>query len=344
MISLNPAAERVRKLLYRPYGDLETCAVEDWIVEPESQSYVQPAVFLPGQLDRIRGTMFASADDIVMGFKGGFAVAEGATYGFRVRHVDLVDGVLYGRRSVRHLSHRSKYQLAYQAPSECVNGVLYESWLGNRWFASWLAEDCLTYRLAEAHGQPVTSRPPGGGHMPDYEARLGIKPLRMARAHFNELVFFRESNNSGRSLRAADLRRRLLGERVPTPHAGVFLLRGTTGNRRLLRNEAALAEELAHTRGFRILDPSNSSVEQIIEDCAGAEVVVGVEGSHLVHGIMLMPPRAALLVLQPPERVVGQLKMFTDRQNLRYALVIGSGGAAEFEIDLNEINQTLDLL
>jgi hypothetical protein len=59
---------------------------------------------------------------------------------------------------------------------------------------------------------------------------------------------------------------------------------------------------------------------------------------------MIMPPRAALLVLQPPERVVGFLKILTDHQNQRYAFVIGSGGSAEFEVDAVEVQKTLDLL
>jgi hypothetical protein len=35
----------------------------------------------------------------------------------------------------------------------------------------------------------------------------------------------------------------------------VFLLRGGDGDLRLLRNEIAVAEHLAKTRGFRIIDP-----------------------------------------------------------------------------------------
>jgi capsular polysaccharide biosynthesis protein len=181
--------------------------------------------------------------------------------------------------------------------------------------------------------------------MSEYESILGMNPDRTARVHFKELIFFRDSsNNAGRSARAAEFRQRVLAGRTPKSHPGVFILRGMAGDRRLLRNEVALAEELARTRGFRILDPLQASVAQIVEDCGGADVVAGVEGSHLVHGAMIMPPRAALLVLQPPERVVGFLKILTDRQNQRYAFVIGSGGSAEFEVDAIEVQKTLDLL
>jgi hypothetical protein len=225
-----------------------------------------------------------------------------------------------------------------------TSGAIYESWVGNRWFGTWLLDDCLAYRLAERFGQPVTTARAACGHAFEYELRLGMAPRRLERARFDELIVFRDFfNTADRKARADDFRRRLVGSAPPAVHPGVFLLRGQRGTRRVLANERALAEQLARTRGLRLLDPESSSVAEIVAACAGARVVAGVEGSQLVHGLMLMPPAATLLVLQPPDRVASVLKSATDRQGQRFAFVVGIGDQSAFRVDPGEVLRTLDL-
>ena len=300
-------------------------------------------MFLPEQLERIRGTEFGSRATIVRDFVGDFETLQGSTLGFRVKDVDLVDGALYTARARKHLRQRDRRVPAYRVPTELAHGALYETWVGNRWFGNWLQDDCLTYRLAERFGSPVTTTLSAGGHVPDYEALLGMRPRRVAEVHFEELTLFRDfAHNSSKTSRADDLRARLVAQVPVVAHPGVFLLRGASGQRRYLANERTLAEKLAMERGFRIVDPSTASVEDIVRACAGARVVAGVEGGHLAHGLMLMPPDAILLVIQPPDRVVSVLKMATDRQGQTYALVVAAGDQGAFRVDLEEVDRTLD--
>jgi capsular polysaccharide biosynthesis protein len=310
------------------------------------QRFIRPAKFLPGQLDRIRGAEFGTVAEVVRGFQGGFDSLEGETLGLRLKDTSLVDGVLYAPGATRHLRRRNRRLPAYASPREIISGALYESWVGNRWFGNWLSDDCLTYRLAEQFGSPVTTTMTTQGHVPDYEALLGIDPHRVEQVHFDELILFRDlSHNDNRQARASELRERLIASVAPIEHhAGVFLLRGDSGMRRVLVNERSIAEKFAIERGFRVLDPSVASVEDIISACAGASVVAGIEGSQLVHGLMLMPPDAALLVIQPPARAVSALKFITDRQGQTYAFVVATGGDDEFSVSWDELAGTLDLI
>lgn len=343
--SARPLAGQVRALLRR-YRDVEHDAVERWTVSPASLRHVRPARFLPGQLDRIQGTEFSSPDTVVQVFRGGFDFEDDATLGLRLRDVDLVEGILYSAGGERHLRPRQRRRLGYRVPETVVSGALYETWIGNKWFGSWLMEDCVSYELARQQGRPLTTRPqPQRGHAVDYEARLGMAPGRVQDVHFDELILFAdEANNEGKRQRAEQMRQRLVAGSPGTPHPGVFLLRGDAGDRRLLLNEREIAEALAHRRGFTVMDPLQHSVAEIIDACAGARVVAGVEGSQLVHGLITMPPDATLLVIQPPHRVVSTLKLATDRQGQTYAFVIGSGGKEEFSVSLDEVERTLDLL
>ncbi len=321
-------------------------ARDQWDAAPGGVTHVPPAIHLPGQLDRIRGTEFASLTDVLAVFRGGFDVEHPPTRAYRIMDVDLVDGVLFGSGAQRHLRPRSLRVPVYRPPREAMSAAVYESWNGNRWFGVWLHEDCLTYRLAEASGLPVVATIPKSEwwHRPAYEARLAIAPRFVGDMHFDELVLFDDlSNNLGKAERARDLRSRLVGPGREPSLPGVYLMRGTGGDPRVLANERAIAERFAQELGFEILDPSNSTLDEIAAACGRARVVAGVEGSHLVHGIMMMPEAAILLVIQPPERVCSILKSLTDRQAQKFAFVVAESGTDSFTANWEDIRRTYDM-
>ncbi|MEM8971455.1 MAG: glycosyltransferase family 61 protein [Pseudomonadota bacterium] len=344
MITFRPLLMTGLKKLGRLVPDLECAAVEQIELAPSSQRYIRPAVFLPGQIERISGTEFGTRDEVVRDFQGGFDSTEAPTVAYRMKSVDLVDGALYAKGAVKHLKVRNQRIPIYRQPTNVGSGAIFESWLGNRWFGNWLQDDCLTYPLASQFGTPFTTRVRPGGHVPEYESVLGMMPLRSEHAHFEELTVFCDfSHNESRRARSEEFRKKLIATSRYKHHAGVFLLRGTTGDKRVLLNERAAAEHLAAKYGLQVLDPSTASLEQIIEACAGARTIVGVEGSHLVHGLMIMPANASLLVIQPPTRTVSVLKFVTDRQGQTYAFVVGKGSDQEFSVSIEELERTLDL-
>lgn len=113
---------------------------------------------------------------------------------------------------------------------------------------------------------------------------------------------------------------------------------------RTLTNELALAEHLRDTRGFRILDPMSNDVETIRTTCAGAQTIIGVEGSHLIHGLMTLKEGGALISLMPPNRFYALNKHITDRDHQHFGFVVGTPDADGFHINIDEVERTLDLL
>lgn len=344
-VTFQPGLATLRNLLGRAPADIAARATERWTLAPGGCVHVRPAKFLDGQLERIRGASFGTVADVIRDFRGGYDAPQAPTLGFRLKDVALIDGVLYSASTVRHLRRRLRRGPAAIVPRDHMTGSLYESWSGNRWFGNWLSDDCLAYPLAANHGPVATSSPhEPGRHRAAYELALGMRPRLLSSAWFDELFLFDDSaHNAFKRARAERLRRQLVGGTVQE-HPGVFLLRGSGGDPRVLANECGIADRLATKRGFRIIDVAHASLAQIIADCAGAAVVAGVEGSHLVHGLMLMPPRARLLTIQPPNRVVSVLKLVTDRQGQDFSLVIGVGPDACFRVDPDEIERTLDLV
>lgn len=341
-LSFRPVLRGFSRLLGHKSDDVVAHAREQWEIAPGGSVHVRPALMLEGQMERIRGAEFATTAEVARAFQGGFEVPQPPTMGYVFRDASLLDGVLYAGTATRHLRPRAGRRpmgMVHHAPGRAA---MYESWTGNRWFGNWLSDDCLTYRLAEHAGVPTASLP-AKGHQPEYERKLGMSARRAVAVIFDELVVFDDMpHNDNKRDRADDMRRRLVGP-DPQGHRGVFLLRGATGDRRMLGNEQAVADHLATRHGFRVLDPSNAPLDDIIDACAGAEVVAGVEGSHLVHGLVMMPARSRALVIQPPARAVAALKLLTDRQGQDYSMVVGMGGDDVFHADIEEIDRTLDL-
>lgn len=346
VISLRPITGALRKYGGQPFPDLSAIAQDEWEISPGGMSFIRPAFVLPGHLERITATMFADLEHSLRVLRGGFEVRDGPTMGYRARDVDLIDGVLFGHGAERHLRPRARRRPTYRVPREAISGAIYESWNGNRWFGPWLHEDCLTYRLAEAAGQPVTAMPASRYpiHGPTYEARLNMWPRRVGDVHFDELTFFfDEPNNPGKADRARDLRRRLMAGRDIPPVPGVFLLRGGTGDVRIMLNERQVAERLATDYGFLVVDPSTATVDELVAACAQAEVVAGIEGSQIAHGTVLMRDDALMFTLQPPDRACVTFKIQSDRREQDFAIVIGHGNHERFTVEWDDIRRTLDL-
>jgi hypothetical protein len=332
----------LHRLLRRRPRDILSAAVEQWQIAPGNSVEVRPAKRLTGQLCRIRGAEFGTVAQVVKDFVGGHDAMQPPTMGYRLKDVLLIDGVLYAGDAVRHLKRRSNRLPVRFVPQDIESAASYESWLGNRWFGNWLSDDCLTYALAKQSGQPFTSHP-ATGHMAAYEQALDMRPSRQTAARFGELILFDDqSHNDDKRQRADRLRQRLTGGRSER-HPGIFLLRRRSGALRMLANEREIAERLAARRGFTILDPSTASLEEIVRLCSGAAVVAGVEGSHLVHGLAVMPPDARAFVIQPPDRTVSALKRLTDRQGQDYSLLVGVGTHEAFSVNGDEVERTLDL-
>jgi len=336
-------AHTLRTRIFRqPPRTLESVAVKTWEIAPGETSTAPPAYFLPNQLERVTGWAFAGEHPRRAMAGGSFV--HGATRGFLLKDVCLIDGSLYKDNAYSWLLPRTSVWPQLRVDCEIDRGALFCTASGNKYFGQWLMDDCVTYSMASAEGVPVTTAQPVNTHTPDYENWLGMKPARLQSAYFRELVMFDDfGQNRHKHLRFRAMSDQLLSHVNPKPHPGVFILRGGTGELRLLHNEMQLAEHLRDRRGFRILDPSKTDVQTIVSTCAGARTVVGVEGSGLMHGILALQPGGSVLTLQPPDRFVRVYKDLTDRDLQYFGFVVGQAQGKGFLIDPVEVERTLDL-
>jgi capsular polysaccharide biosynthesis protein len=115
-----------------------------------------------------------------------------------------------------------------------------------------------------------------------------------------------------------------------------LIRRGQQGAARVLTNAAEI-EQILVAQGFHIVDPEQSTVQEIVAATQGARLVVGLEGSHLLHCIYTMAQNGGLCVLQPPFRFNNVLKNYADCVGISYGFVIGEANEHGFAINPDEL-------
>ena len=343
-ITLAGAQYLFRKVVaHRPSVDLKTLACESWEIAPATDIRIAPAVFLDGHLARVTGTDFT--DDPLREMQGGWVSRQVATTAYRVKDAWLLDGAVYRGSAARWFCPRKRKVPPFLATEELDRAAIYTTVDGDGFFGLWLTDDCATYLLAEQFGVPVTDDAAGAWHKPAYEALLGMKPARTGAMYLRDVVFFDDfGKNASRRERFAELGRRLRSRVPAQPHPGVFILRGGTGKLRIMINESEVAEHMRSRHGFKVVDITTTDTLGIVQACTGAQVVMGVEGSQLIHGVAVMEPGAAVFALQPPYRFCGVIKRYTDLMDYRYAFVVGFPEGEAFRVDLDEVERTLEVL
>ena len=340
-----PVVDRLRKLARRPARPLAELASRAWEIAPAQVAASPPALFLPDQWERVMAfSEFSSREGDLRKVRGGVEVRHDATRAFRLRDAFLIDGVLYQGEASLHLHPRTGRLPRLRVDEEIDRAALYCTFGGNRYFGQWLMDDCATYPLAAAEGKPLTTAQPVNPHTLAYESWLDMHPVRGSAVHLGEVVIFEDiGQNPNKGARFRAMGDKLRVRVTPRPHPGVFIVRGSTGMRRVLQNEREIAERLRDRRGFTVVDPAKTDVPAIVQACAGAQIVAGVEGSGLIHGILTLEQGGGLLVLQPPQRFSAIYKDLTDRDRQQFGFVVGHPRGADFWVDPEEVERTLDL-
>lgn len=335
--------------MFRQGEVLKSLSEKSWQIAPGNNTISSKTFYLEGQLDRITGTAYT--DNPAKFANGGETIHHKPTYAYKLQNIWMINGSVYKGLNNFLFHHRSKMTTSMNLfppvfiNTEIKNASIYSSYDGNEYFGLWLTDDCTNYRLAEQEGTPVSTAVFASPHMLEYESLLDMNPFRTNAAYLKNAVFFDDdwgNNNKKKELFDAN-KKMLLSKFNAAPHPGVFILRRGSGKTRILLNEIEIAEQLREKYGFKIVDVTQNTVSEIIAACAGAQVLAGIEGSHLMHGLMALQPGTSLLTLQPPNRFCGVLKITTDMENINYGFVIGFPKGDNFYIDFEEVQRTLEL-
>jgi hypothetical protein len=343
---IEPLRYAVRRLTGRDGRSIRDVARRSWVVHPAEVGQRLPAIFLPGQLERVEAVQEETSREFEFGRVLGGRVEHAATLGYELADAVIAGGSVFAR-GMRLPLLPGTFGPASLGPVDdrIAEASLVCSYVGNRYFAHWLLDDCPLQLLARKHAEPLAVLRPEFRHEADYARVLDLGVRRVRRVRVGRLLVFQDyGQNTGKRQRLGLLRAAAAGSRGPgAPPRGVYLRRGLSGVVRPLANEAEIEERLAR-RGFDIVDPETSGAEQILEKCRGVRTVVGVEGSQMAHGILTVAaPDGVVVALQPPWRFNNLFKDFADCIGFRYALLVGARHPGGFRVDADELERTLDL-
>lgn len=345
-MSLAPLLYRIRKRVSMA-RNLADAARETVAVAEAETGLRTMAAFLPGQLDRVKGVQFQTTHQQEMDRITATPVHHAATMAYRLRDCLLIGGTLYSSGGgYQILSDRPP--LAALVNQEIDQAAFVGTPVSDVYFGHHLIDDSATALLARDFApiyRPFSYRHASWNHPVAYRQMMGIDWKTTGNARITDAwVFCDVGMTQNRRKRLIALRERLQARPSARSGHGVFLIRGETGSQpRLLRNEAAISEKLA-TRGFEIVDPAKETADNIVRKLSGARIAIGVEGSSLGHALLTLADHGALLTIQPPYRFNNVWKDFTDVLGMRYGFAVAKGDRDGFDINLDDILRTIDLV
>jgi capsular polysaccharide biosynthesis protein len=337
-----PLKSRLYRATHRSRRHIREAAEKTWTLCPPEQFLSPAAIFLPGELDRVHALMSDTTPSIEQSrILGGHRV-HSAAIAYQLSHVELLDGSLY-----KGLHRHRLLKKPYPAPQPSVVPHIEKAGLAcslycSYYFAHWIGDDMTKHLAVEEFGTPIAVERKRYHHEPGYSQLFGIEQNFLSQARFDQLVMLDDfGQNSFKRARYTALRTRLKGHFTGTPNQRVFLRRGSSGAARPLANSHEV-EAFLTRQGYQIVDPEHLTAEEILRSISGARIVLGVEGSQLVHGLFHMADNATLCAIQPPKRFTNLHKDFTDCMGMQYGFLVGDPSDDGFALSLPRLERFLD--
>jgi hypothetical protein len=337
-----PPLSKLRRLA-SPVARAADVAVRTWQHSPAEEASSPGAIFLPEELGRITGISAHSNPDFETARLHPRLRRFAPTNICQLEDVVISQGDLF-KGPFKRMVFGGPRRFAIRIDDEVDDaGVLCTTWLGWRYFGHWLAEDFAdrvhTADLAEASEieQPQTE------HQTAYAAMFGLRRRTVPfSCRIKRLTLVETDLGSRFRVEAWQKMTARINALHPAPsHVGCMLMRGASGQKRVLVNEAEVADFL-RARGLRILEPQALALPDLLAQLSGSRLVVGVEGSQLAHGFHCLSEPGAMVVLQPPDRFGLSDKDRCDRKGLRYAFSIGVPEGEGFRIELASLEKVLE--
>lgn len=340
-IKLRAYQRHIKRLFFGP-GTVQSAAYDRHIVFPKSKARLSPAVFLPGQIDKVTNSAPGTTRESEVREATVLETVHAATVAYHVKDAALIDGCIYAGRWKLLVADRSVFEPAAE-PVHLTTAGLASSLNGARYFGHWLTDDCTRYLLAEEFG-PLCAKLPDYRDRSGYERYFDQRWTQTERAIIDHLVVFEDfAQNQAKGQRYRLLRERLRANFAKGPRTFVYLKRGTLGAMRRVANEAELIEILTKN-GFVVADLDSESLEQILSTLVNAKIVISLEGSHIAHCCYSIPDESGLIVLQPSDRFVAIQRSWADLMSVRFGFVVGDKHDLGYFFSPAEILQTVDLM
>jgi len=339
----------VLRHLFRRPSKYQALSERSWTICPAEARTEQPAFYLEGELERVKGVQEATTMEAELKRVGGGVRHHAATRAHLFTDITLIDGHLFKGAMNHRISQKSNRAAKVERvhmPSAALSSTL----MGSIYFGHWLHDDASLHIAARSLAPIVEVARKPYTHEHGYRELLSLSDGSVASGHFGQLILIDDwGQNSDKRRRYQELRSRIrrgiggVGTRAGSER--VFIKRGQGGvaHGRDARNSVDLEAHLV-SRGFSVVDPDTMSAQQISRINQNARLIIGVEGSHLAHAFYSIADNGKLVVIQPPNRFNNIFKDLADALGLQYAFIVGCPVDGGFTIDLDRLDKLLELI
>ncbi len=347
-MSVTPLIQWMSQKLGRAQSIAEA-ASETVVICPEEERLLPRALHLDGQLDRVTGVADGSSFDLEKTRLGGVPISDLATMAYRIDDAIFSAGRVFTRRMQDHQGGDQRRKLLAPISVELNNAVLPLNSFATIYFGHMVFDGGAAMLLAPDFGEACVDRVVSAGmagHVARYFDLFGTPHTAISDARIKSAWLFEDRGmNSHKRARLKTLSARV--RTIPGTRAGhgVFIRRRGWGVHRAPENEAQL-EEFFAARGFDIIDPREMTVDDIVARTRDAEILIGVEGSGMTHGMISMAQNTLVVMLLPPSRLNNMMKDYADGLGQNYAFVVGTAqqNGGGYLVDPEEILRTIDLV
>jgi hypothetical protein len=345
LFTLAPFKYAVKRALGRR-SQLHEVAARTWVIEPESTQVVPKATFIESALSRVTAPAPFSTLQSQYEIIGGGEVTHLPVRALSLKNAALVGASVYAGGYRMPLAPKRGFAVAdLLRPAHLGQAALGSTYFGNMFFGHFWTDDVPLMQLGQELAEPVRTARPLTGHQRELVDLLGLRPRLSGSLTFDELIVFEDAGQGkGKERRYRAIRDAFAREfSRPDPPRGVFLFRGAWGSARHLVHEEEIAAALLR-EGIVSVHPEQLSLSELARRLWGTRLVVGVEGSQLLHGPYTMAEGGSILALMPPMRFGNIIKNYTDCLGMKYGFVVGEPCDEGFEVKLDEVLRTIEML
>jgi hypothetical protein len=334
-VKLWPLESRIRSAINQRRTMDDLC-ISKTIICPEEHSKMPPITMRPEHRARVTASQLETTLDKEWQRIEGYEAQHKATVRYEFANVLATpNGFFVTGNGFNQLGQPPMKDLLSAKIHHAKKGLFGPSPISMKYFGHWL-RDCLPSTLLKQPDEELYfPLNPTWSHAKKYADLFEID------RHEHEYVLFETMSfcvdigqNSSRRARTKVLKERLQAK-LPSGHKRVYISRGTTGVSRVLVNEIELISALKDV-GFTIVSAS-APLEDILEACAGSDVTISMEGSHMAHAFYPANPNALLMTINPADRFNNVFADYMPSFDLRLATFVADTCDGGYRVDIPEL-------
>jgi len=345
----SPMLRRYVYRLLRGSTELYSLASDSWSLHPEGPLPIPKATFLEPNLESIRKiSPWRNWENEKLMIHGG-QTGNIATRCHAFDDVHIRGSYFYVGpcKSQQGFGTENLFSRNLGRCEEIQEAQLVTTWSGSKFFGCLLLDDYPLELISETPPTNIRMVTKSYQHDAGYRELLGLNDIKTVKSGFvHRLTMYEDPiHSTNKAQRYRQLRANLAQRIPPESRSGgklVYIGRPDDGQRRVFSNTSEFYRLITRL-GFETVDPENLSSRDISAKVLNAEIVMGVEGSHLSHAIFSMRENASLVVIQPPQRFAMNYKEYTDCLGMNFAFIVGNDiGGDDFTVDLDDLQKLLE--